>query len=599
MKRQALLQVFLIMFLILLLTASISIAQEGDTISESALAPNTAVGTAFSYQGQLLDSDAPANDAYDFEFRLFDQFLNGGQVGDTISKEDVAVSDGLFTVNLDFGSSIFAGEARWLEIGVRPGNETGAYQTLSPRQRIRPAPYAMSADLLDGEEASAFADASHDHWGASWSGVNPGLVLTGNATADTMQLFNNGDGVALRAQSATDTAITSQSDSDDNTEAAVMAYSSQQASAVFAESAHGNGVVGDGGDGANDYGGHFVGYAGVYGMGESAPGGYFESASDDAVYADGDVTVTGALTVLGATDLPGYANVIIVAKSGGDFTSIQAALDSINDATADNPYLVWVAPGIYNEQVIMKSYVDIRGAGELVTQISYTGHVDPYSGTVEGADDAELSYLTVINTGGTQHAVAIYNETTSPRLSHLTATASGGTTGNYGIYNYSGAAPTIQHVSSSATGGSNSYGLYNDNASPILNDVSLIASDAASNIGLSNNGSDTTLTNVRAKGSGGTINRGVYNSTSLIMSNVRIEGTGGSNNYGIQNAATSGSFTVTINHSEIIGGTTIDTDDEFTTLVGASLLSGNPVAGDVTCAGVYDENYVFYTNTCP
>ena len=451
MNRQTQFRAVVMMVLILLLVASVSLTQGGDRVSEVEMVPNVEVGTAFSYQGQLMESDAPVNGDFDFEFRLFDQFLIGNQVGAVISKEDILVSDGLFTVNLDFGSGIFTGEARWLEIGVRPGVETGDFQTLSPRQRIRAAPYAMSADLLDGEEASAFADVIHGHWGASWSGVNTGLVLTGNATADTMQLFNNGTGTALRAQSTAGNAIMVQSDSTDNTEAAVMAYSSQQANAVFAESSHGNGVVGNGGDGINDYGGHFVGYAGVYGMGESAPGGYFESTSDDAVYADGDVTITGDLTVMGATDLPGYANVVIVAKSGGDFTSIQAALDNIT-ASASNRYLVWVAPGVYNEQVTMESYVDIRGAGELVTEISYTGHVDPYSGTVEGADNAELSYLTVINTGGAQHAVAIFNDTTSPRLSHLTATASGGTTSNYGVYNYTGSTPSIQHVDASATG---------------------------------------------------------------------------------------------------------------------------------------------------
>ena len=63
--------------------------------------------------------------------------------------------------------------------------------------------------------------------------------------------------------------------------------------------------------------------------------------------------------------------------------------------------------------------------------------------------------------------------------------------------------------------------------------------------------------------------------------------------------ASTGTYTVTINHSEIFGGTTIDTDTEFTTLVGSTLLSGDTVAGDVTCAGVYDENYDFYADTCP
>ena len=40
--------------------------------------------------------------------------------------------DGLFTVLLDFGV-IFDGTALFLEIGVRPGDSSGAYTVLTPR----------------------------------------------------------------------------------------------------------------------------------------------------------------------------------------------------------------------------------------------------------------------------------------------------------------------------------------------------------------------------------------------------------------------------------------------------------------------------------
>ncbi len=122
------------------------------------LAP-AAVGTAFMYQGRLLDNGAPANGLYDFQFRLYDALSGGAQVGSIVSHNDVTVANGLFTVALDFGTNAFSGNPRYLQIETRSGASTGAYTTLTPRQALSPAPYSMystNADQLDGLHASSF-----------------------------------------------------------------------------------------------------------------------------------------------------------------------------------------------------------------------------------------------------------------------------------------------------------------------------------------------------------------------------------------------------------------------------------------------------------
>jgi hypothetical protein len=118
-----------------------------------------AVGTAFTYQGRLLDNGAPANGPYDFQFRVYDALSSGAQVGSTISHNDITVANGLFTVALDFGANAFSGNPLYLQIETRSSASAGAYTTLTPRQALLPAPYSMystNADQLDGVHASGF-----------------------------------------------------------------------------------------------------------------------------------------------------------------------------------------------------------------------------------------------------------------------------------------------------------------------------------------------------------------------------------------------------------------------------------------------------------
>jgi len=92
--------------------------------------------TAFTYQGSLNDAGSAASGAYNLDFSLWDSLVGGIQIGSTVMFNAVDVTDGLFTVTLDFGADAFDNTARWIEIGVN-GTE------LSPRQRLTHAPYAV------------------------------------------------------------------------------------------------------------------------------------------------------------------------------------------------------------------------------------------------------------------------------------------------------------------------------------------------------------------------------------------------------------------------------------------------------------------------
>jgi hypothetical protein len=115
-------------------------------------------GTAFTYQGQLTDGGQPANGIYDLRFAIYANASGGSPVAGPITNSLVGVTNGLFTVALDFGAGVFTGAERWLEIAVR-ATGAGAFTNLSPRQPITPTPYALhagsAASLPNGTVTSA------------------------------------------------------------------------------------------------------------------------------------------------------------------------------------------------------------------------------------------------------------------------------------------------------------------------------------------------------------------------------------------------------------------------------------------------------------
>ena len=111
------------------------------------------------------------------------------------------------------------------------------------------------------------------------------------------------------------------------------------------------------------------------------------------------VDVVGYYEPVGPAVTPGPdpARIIWVATSGGDFTSISAALASITDNDATHPYVVKVAPGTFDENagVDMKPYVDIEGSGPLTVIRS-----NSQTGAIRFSAAGELRNLSVAATNG-------------------------------------------------------------------------------------------------------------------------------------------------------------------------------------------------------
>ena len=74
------------------------------------------VSTAFTYQGDLSSTGTPINGFADFTFTLYDAANGGTQLVTPLIRNGTTVSNGIFTVSLDFGAGPFNGNARYIEV---------------------------------------------------------------------------------------------------------------------------------------------------------------------------------------------------------------------------------------------------------------------------------------------------------------------------------------------------------------------------------------------------------------------------------------------------------------------------------------------------
>ena len=141
----------------------------------------SAQGTAFTYQGRLNSGGSPASGSYDLDFTIYDANEPAGSwIAGPVTNAAVAVSNGLFTVTLDFGAGVFAGNARWLEIAVRT-NGGASFTTLTPRQAITPTPYAIYAASAATAASASSVAAGNISGTVTLAQLPPVLVTNGAA----------------------------------------------------------------------------------------------------------------------------------------------------------------------------------------------------------------------------------------------------------------------------------------------------------------------------------------------------------------------------------------------------------------------------------
>jgi hypothetical protein len=408
--------------------------------------PDAAVGSGFTYQGQLKDGGNPANGQYDFQFKLYDASSGGTQVGSTLTTLNQTVTGGVYTTQLDFGAAAYQGQGRWLEIGVRvAGGPT--YTTLSPRQPLNATPYAsslMPGVVVTGTASSlisAIGSGSTGLYGESTAAGGRGVTgHSGNGTGvrgTSTSLFGvegtTGGGPTVSGISGTSTG---------NNGVGVLGTANTGTSAygVAGTSTSGRGVNGSAGSGT-----------GVWGESNSGFGVYGTSGSNWAIKGSGASGVWGdsvaGYGVSGSTG--GGPSVYGVYGTSTGVDGVGVAGQAMNGTGAR---------GVYGASANGYGVVGSTAGGASVSGVS---------GTSTGVNGVGVAGLA---TSGT-NALGVWGSTTVGRGVYGSATTGTGvygisTTGGNGVYGSASISGNGVYGISSGTGyggyfiSTNSTGLY-------------------------------------------------------------------------------------------------------------------------------------------
>lgn len=144
---------------------------------DSPNAPQAMLGSAFTYQGQLIKSGVPYTGVCNVRFSIWDAPTLGSMGGGYSTVSGVTVTNGLFTATAnaggEFGAQAFAGIAPYLQVEVQCSGD-GGYTALTPRQPITGAPYALGLRpglLVESSTPGSLLELAH----TAGSGLNQAI----------------------------------------------------------------------------------------------------------------------------------------------------------------------------------------------------------------------------------------------------------------------------------------------------------------------------------------------------------------------------------------------------------------------------------------
>ncbi len=249
----------LIVYVVLAVVVMVSISQsgkvaqglyapdDGDPSPQATEGTTTLVSSSFTYQGQLKNGGAAVNRQCDFIWDIFAD-PSGGISLATDTDTAVQVTNGLFTVVINLPVTVMDGNARYVEIQVRCPAGTGGYTTLTPRQQLQAAPYALGLRL-------PFAHTINNNTTPLFAVTNTGGTTTSPSILGSSL---GGDGVQGKSTGAglADNGVYGETNSTASSDAAVKGVSTDSAAGGYFTSKGNYGVYGTT-DLPGGYGGYF------------------------------------------------------------------------------------------------------------------------------------------------------------------------------------------------------------------------------------------------------------------------------------------------------------------------------------------------------